>query len=93
MKKYGDKKTEVFLELENNFIERKIKVKGFRKWVEETEQLFYLRWLFYAIFKVGLSTIADSGFIDTSSYSQEDFQSDFLNKLSECCMGLIQIIS
>ena len=45
------------------------------------------------IFKVGLSTIADSGFIDTSSCSQEDFQSDFLNKLSECCMGLIQIIS
>jgi hypothetical protein len=31
VKKYGDKKTEVFLELENNFIERKIKVKGFRK--------------------------------------------------------------
>ena len=31
MEKYGDKKSEVFLKLGDNVIERKIKVKAFRK--------------------------------------------------------------
>lgn len=78
------------MELEGDFICREIQVKGLQsKWV-------HLRGLLYAVVDVGLSTVScrvGSDFLDITSCSEEDFQSDFLgaifNKLIWVLLGAL----
>lgn len=93
------RKVRHIVELENNSIYREIKVKGLRKQVEERDQWFYLGWLFYTVFKVGLSTKAGNDFIDITSCSKEIylvlviFLVPHWTNWSGCCRGLVQITS